>query len=246
MKIRDLRNGEWFWVNNAVMRCPHISDADFKVYSVLASFGGMPEIRPTKVTISQRGNISLRQIKYSVKKLIEVGYVEVAQGGGRGWANTYNLLKAVRGCNVCIENGGKDCPDNKGGKESAERGQNTTVKGATTAPHKDIYKNKEKDTAPETGADEIGAFIKLFGGINPSYGELFKRKPQRAAADKLLKLHPLSWWVEFMTGYVGVLEDRFCPRATTPQQMEDKLAAIMVYGRQRKADSLKTKQKIWV
>ncbi len=103
----------------------------------------------------------------------------------------------------------------------------------------------EKSTA-ETAGDEIGAFIKLFGGINPSYGELFKRKPQRAASERLLKMHPLDWWGKFMEAYVGVLEDRFCPKATTPSQMEDKFAAIMAYGRQRKAEGLKAKQKIWV
>ncbi len=107
-------------------------------------------------------------------------------------------------------------------------------------------KNDKKDPTPETGGDEIGAFIKLFGGINPSYGELFKRKPQREAAARLLKQHPLLWWEQFMAGYVSVLEDRFCPRAISPAQMEDKLGAIMAYGRQRKAEGLKTKNKIWV
>ncbi len=100
--------------------------------------------------------------------------------------------------------------------------------------------------AAQSAGNEVGEFIKLFGGINPSYGELFKRKPQRAAAERLLKQHPLQWWSDFMAAYVGVLEDRFCPKATTPAQMEDKFAAIMAYGRQRKAEGLKAKQKIWV
>lgn len=120
--------------------------------------------------------------------------------------------------------------------------------GNHTATQKRIEEDRieEKNTAETAEGNEVGEFIKLFGGINPSYGELFKRKPQRSASERLLKLHPLSWWAEFMTAYVAVLEDRFCPKATTPAQMEDKFAAIMAYGRQRKADGLKAKQRIWV
>lgn len=93
--------------------------------------------------------------------------------------------------------------------------------------------------APKGAEDDVQKFISLFGGINPSYGELFKRKNQRAAATRLLKMHPIDWWSKFMDGYVGALEDKFCPRATTPAQLEDKLAAIMVYGRSKQSKGVK-------
>lgn len=94
---------------------------------------------------------------------------------------------------------------------------------------------EENSIVPALSAgDNEGRFISLFGGINPSYGELFKRKNQRAAAGRLLKLHPLEWWQRFMEAYVNQLNDRFCPKATTPAQMEDKFAAIMAYGRSLK------------
>lgn len=102
----------------------------------------------------------------------------------------------------------------------------------------DRREEKSITPAPSAVKDEVGELIKLFGGINPSYGELFKRKPQRSSAERLLKLQSLSWWSKFMSWYVSALEDRFCPKAMTPSQMEDKFAAIGVYGK-----SLKTKGK---
>lgn len=136
MQIRDLRNGEWLWVNNAVMSCPHIGNADYRVYSALASFGGMAEIRPSFPTIAERSTVSVRQSKLSIVKLIAVGFVEIKQGGGRGNANVYDLVKATKGCKSCTLS--KQC------KEKPETVQTSAINGADSAPHKDIEKDKEE------------------------------------------------------------------------------------------------------
>lgn len=146
MKIRDLRNGEWFWVNNAVMSCPHIDAETYRVYSTLASFGGMPEIRPTVATISQKSCVSIRKVNYSIKKLVEIGFVEIKIGGGRGRSNVYNLLKAVKGCTICSVS--KPCTNEQ------ETLHETTINSAHGAHHKDIYKNKDKYIAAETAAPQ--------------------------------------------------------------------------------------------
>ncbi len=107
--------------------------------------------------------------------------------------------------------------------------------GSTSIEESSIEEKSIDTPAPTSGSgDEIGKFIGLFGGINPSYDQLFKRAPQRKATERLLKKHPLDWWVKFMEGYEMALEDQFCPRATTPMQMEDKLGAIMVFARSKK------------
>lgn len=111
--------------------------------------------------------------------------------------------------------------------------------GNHTATQKSIGEDRKEEkrivSAPSAEEPGVQDFIKLFGGINPSYGELFKRSNQRASAGRLLKQHPIDWWAKFMEAYVGVLDDKFCPRATTPAQMEDKIAAITAYGRSRKS-----------
>jgi hypothetical protein len=201
-------------------------------------------------TVSFETGIELDTLSKSMLHRLEpkVFYID-------GWVFITNFEKHQRGRGSPkiaqgIENAKAEIPlqiIDKFNKRLKEKGYSMdSVSRSTNYSDIDIDIDSDKDHQPQGAVNEIGELIKLFGGINPSYGELFKRKPQRAAAERLLKLHPLSWWSEFMTAYVGVLEDRFCPKATTPAQMEDKFAAIMAYGRQRKAEGIKTKQKIWV
>ena len=125
-----------------------------------------------------------------------------------------------------------------------------TASGQQADTNKNVKKdkNEKKQTTAQSADDEVARFIHLFKEINPSIGRLYGRPPQRASAERLLKLHPLSWWSEFMKGYMGVLEERFCPKATTPSQMEDKLAAITIYGNERRKGlktNVKNQQVIW-
>jgi len=137
MEIRDTRNGKWHWVNNAVIACSHITHAEKSVYSALATFSGCSEIHPNFKTIAERSNTSERHVKSAIKKLIEVGYITVDKGGGRGNANVYNLLKASKGC--------KFCTVYKGCKEKQKRVQKDAKKGANFSPQLDKEIDKEID-----------------------------------------------------------------------------------------------------
>lgn len=122
------------------------------------------------------------------------------------------------------------------------------IKRTTLGQHSDTNKNDKKDkndkknTPALRAVDEIAQFIALFEGVNPALSVLYGRPPQREAAERLLKLHPHSWWAVFMEKYGKRLAtDRYCPRATTPVQLEAKLGAILAY-----AQSLQTKSKMIV
>jgi len=100
--------------------------------------------------------------------------------------------------------------------------------------------NTYKETHPTArSAVDVNPFIELFSLINPTYATLFSRRPQRGAAERLLKLHELDYWKRFIAAYQVALEDRFCPRATTPLALEQKFGDIEAYGRSRKADKIK-------
>ena len=99
-------------------------------------------------------------------------------------------------------------------------------------------KNHEEDSAHGAG-NTTNALISLFKGINPSYQLFFARPPQRAAADRLLKLHDFEWWQRFFEAYPKALEDRFCPRATSPIKLEEKIGDIEHYGRSQKQKEVK-------
>ncbi len=105
---------------------------------------------------------------------------------------------------------------------------------------KTILAKNGSEIVVANGANEL---IRLFGGINPSYDQLFKRTPQRKAAERLLNKQPIQWWQRFMAWYAEAMDDQFCPRATTPMQLEDKLGAIMAFAKSKKP---KTSSKIVV
>lgn len=101
MEIRDLRNGSWFWVNNAVNACRHITPLDKTVYGAIASFAG-ESFRPANADIADRCGGSERRVRGSIKALEGVGLLKVVRGqGGRGKVNAYELLKCLKGCELC-------------------------------------------------------------------------------------------------------------------------------------------------
>lgn len=95
--------------------------------------------------------------------------------------------------------------------------------------------NLNSNQTAEAGAskklDLTNAVIDLFKAVNPSYQTLFSRKPQRAAAERLLALHGLEK-IEGLLGYVKVNEgSKYLPTITTPCQLEDKLASLEGFAR---------------
>lgn len=143
MQIRDTRNDEWYWVNNAVLACPHITSAEKCVYSSLATFSGCQEIHPNFETIASRAAVTDRMAMKAVKRLIEVGYISVKRGGGRGNANTYNLLKRPNGCKICTSKG----EQKNSVFESSKRVNKTTIKGEQNIRPIDKEIDKEIDNA---------------------------------------------------------------------------------------------------
>ena len=199
MKIRDTRNGDWYWVNNAVMACKHITHADKCVYSALASFGGCQEIRPSFEIIAERSDTSIRQAKNSVKKLIEVDLIDNIKGGGRGIANVYDLLKCLKGCKICTLS--------KGCKIKPERVQNFPIKGAKSAPQ--LYKelDKEKDNFNVrkkrfTNKDE--ELVKLLHNtIVERYPHLAGKFNFESDCEEMNKLNRLDGWSYEQIEYIA-------------------------------------------
>lgn len=135
MEIRDTRNGDWHWVNNAVIACKHITHAEKSVYNSLATFSGCKEIYPSFAIIAERANVSIRLAKKAIKRLAFVGYVTLKKGGGRGHSNLYNLLKVPKGCRLCTVS--------KGCTNQPERVHKTTINGAQSAPKVDKEVDKK-------------------------------------------------------------------------------------------------------
>lgn len=130
--------------------------------------------------------------------------------------------------------------------------QSDTADGTAERQQKDsrryINKNDKNDkndkevTSTAQSAEDSRTVINLFKAINPSYEILFKRKSQHDAANRLLKREPIErikGAIAFIAAHRG---DRYCPRVSTPIQLEEKWADLETYGA-----GLKTKtQKVWI
>ena len=114
---------------------------------------------------------------------------------------------------------------------------NNKPKPPARAPERPLTKTQPiplPEVEPVPNAD-LTRFFDLFKPINPSYTILFRRPQQRSAVQRLLRLHPLDWWERFMEGYAHALEDKYCPKASTPMQLEEKLGNIEQYARSKRA-----------
>ena len=100
IKIRDRRNGQWFWINNAVIADPHLTPAEKVVYAALATFGGYEEIKTSVPTLRKRCDLSIRKIRTAIKRLEDVGYLQIERRNDYS-PSRYTLLKAANGCNSC-------------------------------------------------------------------------------------------------------------------------------------------------
>jgi hypothetical protein len=97
-----------------------------------------------------------------------------------------------------------------------------------------LGKDRVVNTQDAKASRESEDFIRLFRGVN-----------QRESSARLLEIHDHSWWANFMAVYsVKMRQDRFCPKATTPLQMEEQLGKIIAYGVGLQASEIKNKVKV--
>ncbi len=92
--VRDLRNGEWHWVNTAITRSPLLSASAKLVYLELTSFANMKSQRcyPSTNNIARLAKLTQPTVIKALKELIKYKLIEVEYRKGK--VNTYTLLKA--------------------------------------------------------------------------------------------------------------------------------------------------------
>lgn len=102
----------------------------------------------------------------------------------------------------------------------------------------DHIKNKEKRIKKENKLPapmvqeekDIGEIIFNFRDVNPSYKQLFNRKPQREAARRLLQQFGMQK-LTVMIGYLSTSNaSRYAPTITTPSQLESKLGELKAWA----------------
>lgn len=91
--------------------------------------------------------------------------------------------------------------------------------------------NKEEPTlaTPSVADEPIKEYLNKFSTINPSYEQLFSNKTQRAAMDRLLKKHGAEKIDKLLEILPKSNQQDFAPVCTTPLQLEQKLAALLLF-----------------
>lgn len=238
-KVRDKRQRGWFWLDQEYFNgyAKIFGPIGLSVYLSLCRHADneTQECWPSMELIAEEIGVSRISVVRHLKKLEDFRIINVKREkdpqSNRQLNNVYTLTdksewKQKPG--ISKTHGKPSISENESRVSSPSISKIQELDSITIL--------KELDSSSAQGAENAtNALITLFKEVNPSYGVLFARPPQRAAADRLLKLHSLDWWERFMPAYVLALEDRFCPRATTPIKMEEKIGDIEHYGRSRKA-----------
>ncbi len=116
-----------------------------------------------------------------------------------------------------------------------------------TARHtKETNKRNTKETVNEQSSKDISVFIDFFKELNPTYKVMYGRPNQRQACERLLKLRTVEEWGTVIKFIVARRSDRFCPRISTPIQLESKYGDLETYGMglKEKIDEKKNKYKV--
>lgn len=101
-----------------------------------------------------------------------------------------------------------------------------------------ISKDKIINTALQSNAD-IPLIIDLFKEVNPSYQRLFGSPPQRAAVERLLKVHGKEKLTSMISYLPKSNATKYAPTITTPSQFEAKLGDLIAWSNKQKESTRK-------
>ena len=178
--------------------------------------------------------ISKRSIPQIIKELSGIGLILV--NIKRSKKGTYRHIT------VSFFNGGGHRSTTMGGivKERGGASLNNEVKVEI-----DKVEIKNGDKSPITSSPDgeespippvkggIPPILDLFKNINPSFAQFFKNTTERAAVDRLLKLHGEEKVRKRINDVVHFLGAPFCPVIVKPTQLESKWAQFELFLRKQ-------------
>ncbi|MHA1225107.1 MAG: helix-turn-helix domain-containing protein [Candidatus Hodarchaeales archaeon] len=91
-EVRDLRNGDWYWVERAILQYKKFNASDKLVYHALAYFVNQKQkCRPSTRTIMELTGLTQPTVLKSLKKLEEAKAISILRRSGK--VSLYTLLK---------------------------------------------------------------------------------------------------------------------------------------------------------
>lgn len=92
-KVRDLRNGDWLWMNKLVLEHPYLTSSAKIVYGALAYFADNSNQKayPSIEKLGELATLNRSTVMRSIAQLEEYYFIRVERKEGR--VNRYILLK---------------------------------------------------------------------------------------------------------------------------------------------------------
>lgn len=153
--------------------------------------------------------------------------------------------KSVRTIRVISRDGRTFCKDTTRRKQRVGIVENAECPLGENAEYSNTYPSNTGSIppTPQGGKDEtalalssdeeknIGEVIHLFRDVNPTYNQLFQRRAHREASRRMIQsfgMEKIRAATLFLTACIS-RGDRFCPRITTPIQLETKWGELQAH-----------------
>lgn len=219
---------DFYLIPTIVRESKGLRPSDWFVYATVYWFEHMQghSCFASNAAIAKASGMGQRTVGRALENLESAGFIE------RSYKDKEKTIRSQIHATVMFaktESLFKDSPNGPGGgRPKWARGVSP---GGPQSNNKGIVNTISAPSAEESMQDKnINDFIGQFKKINPSYGQLFKRKNQREAAARLLKMKTWDVWLQFFAVYsIQIQRDTYCPTATTPMELESKLGKIAAY-----------------
>lgn len=201
---------------------------------------------PSVLLMAEKTGISRDSVMRGIKSLISWNIIskERERKANAKWLNNRYILldKSVwkPKPSSCEQLGSQVA---NGGEPSRTQNESQVAVSDTKDTHKKVTHIEGYVEASSTG-EVINQFIELFKEINPTYSFLFRRKDMRASSERLMKLKSIEEWQRVIGFIVKFRANKYCPRITTPSQLEQKYSELELFANGLKEDIKNKKSQV--
>ena len=226
--VRDLRNGDWFWINKIILEHQVLSSSEKIIYACLAYFANSSSQKcyPSIPTLSEFSGLHEDTVRKSIKELEKYKFISVKREYGKN--NIYSLLK------LTYSNLSKKLPPRKKHTTPKRRGHNPPeIKGSN---NNNINNNNiiTKVIKRSFGNPELNELLEYSKGIGfPLQGTV---KMNRFTASNLLKKFGLDNSKRFVAAAVNCRGKPFSPTINDFIQLYRKVGDLVIYYQKGKND----------
>lgn len=187
-------------------------------------------------TLAKQCGMSVSRLKKSLKYLVEhewirkIGTKIIDTKGGTQEVNEYKIVDLWKRNHEFYEGGSSENPPStKGGRRMTQRGVADEVKGGSSENPKEEPREEEPINKNNTSelSSQVKSIMDIFYEINPSLS--FGNRTVRAAAERMIKKYGLEVTKKMAEAVLSVQGKPYAPVATTPYQMEQKLAQFKIF-----------------